>query len=380
LTSALESGAPVVLNDSTMIGAQTGLPGGEKALRNLLAVPLTVSGQSLGVVVIANRSAGYDQALMDFLQPLLATIAQIMLAVRGDSERRLAEKQSRESALRTRALFDNVANGILLTDQAGFIVEINPAAERMYGYTPQELVGRSVGVLMPPDGSCERTIEECKQHELSRTPGSLVRELHGLRKNGERFEVEIAITPTPLAGQILFTTVVRDITAQKRAQQALLDASEAAAAANRAKSEFLANMSHEIRTPMNGVVGMIALLFDTDLTDEQREYVEGVRSSADALLTIINDILDFSKIEAGKLELDHHPFEVHTCLEEALELLSPKAAEKNLDLVCRVDDVIPRILVSDVTRLRQILVNLIGNAVKFTPQGEIIVEVKPAAH
>ncbi len=280
---------------------------------------------------------------------------------------------ARRSERNHRLIAENTSDLILAYDMERRPIYVNPAVERLLGYTVDEL--RQLGFLdwvHPEDRG--RLAELCEG--VSRGANFSDVESRIQTKSGEiRW---FAGTWGPLIDergrQMGIQGVERDVTDRHNLAEELRVARDEALEAAKAKSYFLATMSHEIRTPMNGVLGMTNLLLDTDLSSEQRDMAETVLHSGQALLSIINDILDFSKIEAGKLELEQVPFALHEPLEEACELLAESAARKRLELVCRVDPTLPAVVSGDAARLRQVLINLIGNAVKFTERGEVSVE------
>ncbi len=293
------------------------------------------------------------------------------------TERQRTELALRASERRYRALFERNVAGVFRRTLDGHIQDCNLAFAQMFGFRSREELLQNPYWLFPPSASDrEATLTELRQgRPLTNF------ELSVERVNGTR--VWLLLNATLLDDgtddQPVIEGTIINITPRKRAEAELRDAKIAAEAANRAKSEFLANMSHEIRTPMNGIMGMTELVLETEVNFEQREYLELVKSSADSLLTVINDILDFSKIEAGKMSLRPIEFNLSDTLETTTKGFVVRAHQKGLDLLCRVDPAIPKALLGDPTRLRQVVVNLLGNALKFTECGEVILEVRPYA-
>ncbi len=305
------------------------------------------------------------------------------------TEKERAERELVQTKARLQAVLDAATQvAIISTEVDGTIILFNTGAERMLGYTVDEMLGKSPEVFHLASELESRSVELSRQFgrpirgfdvfvEFARRGDHDEREWTYVRKDGSQIRVMLSVTAKlDFEGNVTgFLGIATDITARHLAEAELLKAKDAAEAANRAKSDFLANMSHEIRTPLNAIIGMTELVRDTDLNVTQREYLAMVQESGESLLAVINDILDFSKIEAGKLSLERVAFNLRELLGDTMKSLALRAHRKRLELACHVATVVPAAVEGDPHRLRQVVVNLVGNAIKFTEQGEVVLDV-----
>ncbi len=270
---------------------------------------------------------------------------------------------------RLETVIESVPNGILMVNRRGLVTLMNRQAEKMFGFEREELVGKPVETLLPRPA---RDFHPGRRGGFFADPDARAmgsgQDLFAVHKNGSEFPVEVGLNPIEVDGESVVLCSIVDITDRKRAETKIVEA-------GRMKSEFLANMSHEIRTPMNVLIGMSGLLLHTNLDAEQRDYAETIRRGAESLLVVINDSLDFSKIEAGKLDLDPADFTVDSLIEDVADFLSQPAGVKNLQMITSFAPGVPDRLRGDKARVRQILINLLNNAIKFTEQGEVRLHV-----
>ena len=346
------------------------------------SVPVTGVGWTVTAEVDEAKALAGVMALrrtqLIFGIPLgLALVAGIALLSRALHRRARAEEALRLSEERALGIVRSSPDAFVALDQDGVITAWNPAAERMFGWPEAEAVGRALSAtIVPPqlreahDAGLARFVRTGQ----ARLIGHIL-ELPAEHRDGREIPIEISISAIDRADGISVHAFIRDVSKRKRGEEALREAHARAVEASRLKSEFVANMSHELRTPLNGVIGMTDLLLQSRLDDEQRQYADMARRAGEGLLSLISDVLDFSKIEAGKLELDEIEFDLRYMVEDACEIVAEAAFAKGLELLPWVDSAVPARIRGDDARLRQVLINLVGNAVKFTEEGEVLVRV-----
>ena len=293
------------------------------------------------------------------------------------AERKLVEGQLRLSESKLQSIFKSVPEAIVVTDSMGMIAQCNDAMCVIFGYTMDELIGQRISLLMPPEeGSPHNSETKVNLIKWREKLGNQPSVMPGQRRDGSVFPVRLTVSETHRDNEHFFVGVMQDFTAIQSAQDLLVEAKEKAEQANRMRGEFLANMSHEIRTPMNGIVGMTELALDTSSPELQKEYLTLARDSANHLLQIINEILDFSKIEAKALELELREVSPAQLIRHTVRSLEQLARVKGVDLQLKMADNMPELVWMDPVRMRQALTNLLGNAIKFTDQGSVVVKTE----
>ncbi|QDT90215.1 PAS domain S-box protein [Gimesia algae] len=334
-------------------------------VRSAFAFPVKLDGDVIAVVEFFNtKLASPDPNLLALSRGVSNLIRHVIERVQWQEER-----------TRLAAIVDSSGDAIIGKAPNGTITSWNNGAEVIYGWLEEEVIGETVSILLPPGMGRE----ESEILEAMKTGRRLDQfQTKRMRKDGTI--IDVAITVSPIRGidhlVVGSSSIERDITARRRREEELSKAKDEAEQATRAQGEFLANVSHELRTPMNAILGMLELTLQENLTPLKRDYLQTAKDSADSLLLLVNDILDFSRLEAGRFELEPVPFNLRDMLDEAVKTLSLRSCEKGLELICRIDKRVPSRVLGDPVRLRQILTNLAGNAIKFTEQGEVVVDVK----
>jgi len=273
------------------------------------------------------------------------------------------------------SIVESSDDSIVGTDLEGTILSWNGGAERLWGYSAAEAIGKHITILFPPDRQQDHLLSLGKVRREERVERF---ESQRVRKDGTQVDVSVILSPIKDSlGRLQgVSAIYRDITKRNEAEAALLVAKQFAESSSRAKSEFLANMNHEIRTPLNGIIGLTELVLDSELNEEQCEYLSIVKTSAESLLKILSDLLDFSKIQAGKFVLQPKQFWLKDLINTTVSGWASVAGEKNLQVACEIRSEVPKVLLGDPICLRQILDNLIGNAIKFTPAGKVVITVE----